>query len=173
MWNVGGWSPERLNSSHLALSTPNLILFSMPHAKASLTRMSNSPETCFCLGDHPRLILSLGNSLGASVFFSISFSLSRVQLFAVPWTVACQTPLPMGILQLRLLAWVAMPSSRGSSQSRDQTQVSLIVGGFFTIWALRGFLGYLDSVSFSTTPWFIILFYLTSWKGVNGKIIWF
>ena len=74
MWKVGGWSPERLNSSHPALSTPNLILFSMPHAKASLTRMSNSPETCFCLGVHPRLIWSLGNSPGASVFFSISVS---------------------------------------------------------------------------------------------------
>ena len=94
-------------------------------------------------------------------------------LFETLWTVAHQAPLSMGILQARTLEWVAMPSSRGSSQSRDQTQVSLIVGGFFTIWALRGFLGYLDSVSFSTTPWFIILFYLTSWKGVNGKIIWF
>ena len=30
----------------------------------------------------------------------------------------------MGILQARILEWVAMPSSRGSSQPRDQTQVS-------------------------------------------------
>ena len=30
-----------------------------------------------------------------------------------PWqTVACQAPLPMGILQARILEWVAMPSSR-------------------------------------------------------------
>ena len=28
-----------------------------------------------------------------------------------------------------------MPSSRGSSQTRDQTQVSSIAGGFFTVWA--------------------------------------
>ena len=34
----------------------------------------------------------------------------------------------MGILQARILEWVAMPSSRGSSQPRDQTQVSGIVG---------------------------------------------
>ena len=74
MWKVGGWSPETLNGSNPALSTPNLILFSMPHAKASLTRVSNSPETCFWLGDHPRLILSVGNSPGASAFFSVSFS---------------------------------------------------------------------------------------------------
>jgi len=39
----------------------------------------------------------------------------------------------MGILQARILEWVAMPSSRGSSQSRDQTQVSCTAGGFFTV----------------------------------------
>ena len=33
--------------------------------------------------------------------------------------------------------WVAMPSSRGSSQPRDRTQVSHIAGGFFTIWGTR------------------------------------
>ena len=37
-----------------------------------------------------------------------------------------------GILQARILDWVAFPFSRGSSQPRDQTQVSHIVGGFFT-----------------------------------------
>ena len=38
--------------------------------------------------------------------------LSHVRLFATPWTVACQAPLSMGILQARILVWVAMPSSR-------------------------------------------------------------
>ena len=37
-----------------------------------------------------------------------------------------------GILQDRKLEWVAFPFSRGSSQPRDQTQVSHIAGGFFT-----------------------------------------
>ena len=36
-----------------------------------------------------------------------------------------------GILQARILEWVAIPFSRGSSQSRDLTQVSCIAGGFF------------------------------------------
>ena len=40
-----------------------------------------------------------------------------------------------GIFQARLLEWVAISFSRGSSQSRDQTQVSRIAGGFFTVWA--------------------------------------
>ena len=38
-----------------------------------------------------------------------------------------------GILQARILEWVAMPSSKESSQPRDQTQVSHISGGFLTI----------------------------------------
>ena len=37
-----------------------------------------------------------------------------------------------GILQAGILEWVAIPFSRGSSQSRDQTHVSHLVGGFFT-----------------------------------------
>ena len=41
------------------------------------------------------------------------------------------------ILQARILEWVAFPFSRGSSQPRDQTQISHIAGGFFTSWATR------------------------------------
>ena len=43
-----------------------------------------------------------------------------------------------GILQARILEWVAFPFSRGSSKPRNQTQVSRITGGFFTCWATRG-----------------------------------
>jgi len=42
-----------------------------------------------------------------------------------------------GILQARILEWVAFPFSRVSSQLRDQTQVSHIAGGFFTSGATR------------------------------------
>ena len=42
-----------------------------------------------------------------------------------------------GIPQARILEGVAFPFSRGSSQSRDQTQVSGIAGGFFTSGATR------------------------------------
>ena len=42
-----------------------------------------------------------------------------------------------GILQARILEWVAFPFSRGSSQPRDQTQVSCIAGQFFPSWATR------------------------------------
>ena len=74
-----------------------------------------------------------------SCFFSIS----------VPWTwkllsaQSCPTlcdPLDYtvhGILRSAILEWVAFPFSRGSSQPRDQTQVSCIAGRFFTSWATR------------------------------------
>ena len=42
-----------------------------------------------------------------------------------------------GILQARILEWIAISFSRGSSQPRDWTQVSCIVGRFITIWATR------------------------------------
>ena len=59
-------------------------------------------------------------------------SLSCVWLFVIPWTITVH-----GILQARILEWVAFPFSRGSSQPRDQTQVSCIAGGFFISWATR------------------------------------
>ena len=92
----------------------------------------------------------------------ISQLLSRVQLFATPWTVSRQAPLSMRILQARILEWVAMPTSRGifptqgsnpgspmilkwvaypfsreSSRPRNRTGVSCIAGGFFTSWGTR------------------------------------
>ena len=50
-----------------------------------------------------------------------------------PWTVACQAPLSVGILQARILEYcqeywrVAMPSSRGSSPPRDQICISYVL----------------------------------------------
>ena len=43
-----------------------------------------------------------------------------------------------GILQARILEWVAFPFSRGSSQPRNWTRVSCIAGRFFTSWANKG-----------------------------------
>ena len=58
--------------------------------------------------------------------------LSFVQFFGTPWANTVHE-----IVQVRILEWVAFPFSRGSFQSRDQTQVSYITGQFFTIWATR------------------------------------
>ena len=55
-----------------------------------------------------------------------------------------------GILQARILEWVAMPSSRGSFQPRNRTGVSCIAGGFFTSWATREAPCYTSTVQKST-----------------------
>ena len=63
--------------------------------------------------------------------------LTRVRLFATPMD--CKLPVSSvhGILQDRILVWVAVPFSRGSSQTRGWIQVSHTAGRFFTIWATR------------------------------------
>ena len=42
-----------------------------------------------------------------------------------------------GILHARILEWLPISFSRGSSQPKDQTLISCIAGWFFTIWATR------------------------------------
>ena len=64
-------------------------------------------------------------------------SLSRVWLFVIPWAVAHQAPLSMGIFQASILGSVAIPSSREFLTLRYQTQVSCISGRFFTNWVTR------------------------------------
>ena len=54
--------------------------------------------------------------------------LGRVWLCVTTWTVAHQAPLSMGILQARILEWVAICSS----QPRDWTGSPVLAGGFFT-----------------------------------------
>ena len=52
-----------------------------------------------------------------------------------------------GILQARILEWVAISFSRGFSPPRDQTQVSCTAGRFFTIWTSREALPSVSSVA--------------------------
>ena len=61
--------------------------------------------------------------------------LSRVWLFATPWTVARQAPLCMEFFRREYLGWAAMPFSRGSSRPRGLTWATCIAGRFIIIWA--------------------------------------
>ena len=62
-------------------------------------------------------------------------SLSRVWLFVTLRDCIPPGSSVPGILQARILEWVAIPSSRGFSQPRVRTWVSCVAGRFFTIWA--------------------------------------
>ena len=61
------------------------------------------------------------------------------------------------ILQARILEWVAFPFSRGTSQPRDGTQVSLIAGGFFTSWGTREARNWrVDPAIFFSSYWLVL-----------------
>ena len=87
----------------------------------------------------------------SSVFFFLSLLFSHVlfpSLQNYEWVKVAQSCLTLcdpvdytvhGVLQARILEWVAFPFFRGSSQPGDETQVFHIAGGFFTSWATRVF----------------------------------
>ena len=86
--------------------------------------------------------------------------LSCVQLFAIH-----------GILQARILEWVAFPFSGGSSQPRDWTQVSHTAGGLFTSWATREALfGNKVVANPRTSPWSSMTGVLMG-RGEDGHVV--
>ena len=95
---------------------------------------------------------------------SESVSHSAMSDSAIPWTV-CSLPGSSvhGILQSRILEWVAIPFTRGSSQPRDQTWVSHIASRFFTVWATREAQLWLGTFSFN-----LDLNIMKNWR-IKGK----
>ena len=76
------------------------------------------------------LVLTLMTACVRAYVWVLS-SFSSFGLLATLWTVAHQAPLSMGIIQAKMLEWVAMPYSGGSSSCRDRTWVSCVAGRFF------------------------------------------
>ena len=68
---------------------------------------------------------------------AVVLSLHHVWLFWDPMDCSLPGSSVHGILQARILEWVAIPFSRECSQHKDETQVSCTAGRFFTIWATR------------------------------------
>ena len=76
-----------------------------------------------------------------------------------------------GILQARILEWVATPFSRGSSWPKNRTEVSCIAGRFFTIWATRETHVWLISrVLIIDSYSFYLLFSVFLWRGWSLKL---
>ena len=108
-------------------------------------RILPQPQSSFCLQDfHSQLELSpsprttlILTEISLVTSGSLVLVAQLYQTLCDP--VDCSRPgssVP-GILQARLLEWVAISLSKGSSRPRDWTQVSCIAGGFFTNWAIR------------------------------------
>ena len=81
----------------------------------------------------PLSLWKVPSDLSVSVAYSESEVAQSCLLFATLWTVAYQA---------RILEWVAISFSRGSSRPRDWTWVSCTAGRLFTIWATREALSY-------------------------------
>ena len=116
----------------------------VPTFQQHLTAGLGNPWNALCLASETPY--SHGSPL--NVGFAWTSELSLFSLLKVQVTQSCLTPSdPMdcsppdssvrGVLQARILEWVAIPFSRKSSQPRDRTEVSCIAGRFFTIWATR------------------------------------
>ena len=73
-----------------------------------------------------------------------------------------------GILQARILEWVAVPFFTGSSQPRDQTHVSCIESGFFTVWATREALMCWKDYPFSIELPLLKISWLNVWGFISG-----
>ena len=95
------------------------MLHSAAKRKRACKKERNSTQVCVCVCVHACVVRQsvMSNSL---------------------WPMGCSLPGSSvhGILQARILEWVAIPFSRGHSQTRNWTWIS-VAGGFFTVWATR------------------------------------
>ena len=77
-----------------------------------------------------------------------------------------------GVLQARILEWVTMPSSRGSSWPRGRTWVSCTGGRFFTTWATREALQ-IEVIFFNSSHLHVLSFLfslMTEWRLFEGGL---
>ena len=77
-----------------------------------------------------------------------------------------------GIFQARILEWFGISFSRGSSQPGDRTQVSLLAGRYFTIWATRKTMSFRTLEDMSLSKFWEIMKDRETWHGVENNQIW-
>ena len=124
MWSILENVPFTLEKVYSSAFGWNVLKISMRSILSNVSFKTCVSLLIFCFDD-----LSIGVS---GVFKKVKVkSLSHVRLFATPWTVAYQAPLSMGFSRQECWEWVAISFSRGSSQPRDRTRVSCIVGRRF------------------------------------------
>ena len=137
-WTEEAGLPCSLLSPRVFSDSRALALWCHPNVSSSVAPFSSCPQSCPASGSFAMswLFASGGQSIRA---------LASVLLMDVKAKVVQSCPTlcdPMdctvhGILQARVLEWVAFPFSRGSSQPRDWTQVSHVASRFFARWATR------------------------------------
>ena len=126
------------------------VVFSAPYPMAGHCWSTSPPETpghsqaSLAQSLFGSLLLSSGSWCTLGFVCALQESVSPIL-----WKFFNQVPLafivkfPGGSQSLcqffvtRILEWLPMPSSRGFSQPRDQTQVSCVVGNCLTVWAMK------------------------------------
>ena len=112
------WGPPG-SSVHGILQARILECVAIPSSKGNLPDPGIKPGS-------PALQAEYLPSEGKPHALQVLSRFSHVQLFATLWSRARQALHVLGILQARILEWVAMPFSRGSSRPRDQIRVSYV-----------------------------------------------
>ena len=110
------------------------LLFDLPYLLNSEEEVEERskkklPNRCFCLRWQLQILSRLRNSHYKQYHWQWKVKVAQwCPILCHPWTI----DRVYGILQARILAWVAIPF-RGSFKPRDRTQVSHIASGFFII----------------------------------------
>ena len=110
-------------------------VYGVTQSRTQLKQLSSSSSSNFFLSAFVELLREVTIFwICEDIYACLLSHFSCVWLFVTPWTV-CSLPGSSvhGILQSRILEWVATPSSRGFSRLGDWTCVSCTAGGFCTI----------------------------------------
>ena len=104
-------------------------------------RAFNAESTGLIPGQKTKISQAVGWAETYLYFFKVNKSESEIAQLCPTLRDLMDCSLPVssvyGIFQARILEWVAISFSRGSSWPRDQTRVSHIAGRCFTLWATR------------------------------------
>ena len=104
------------------------------------------------------------------IVIAVLQSLSHVWLFSNSWTAAHQAPV-YGVFQARILEWVAISFSRGSSHTRDQAHVSCIGRWIIYHWATREAHIYIYTHMYRLFSFMRLLkFEISSWSFKNYNV---
>ena len=130
---------ERLSNSGTHVSYQGLHLPILARLIWLTCRQYSGPTWCFVkCPDDPEDSFVLYYDWGCRVNIALKVKVLVIQLCLTLWDpLDCSPPGSSlyGILQARILEWVATPLSKGSSRPKDQTWVSCVAGKFFTVWA--------------------------------------